>query len=103
MSTAKRTARFQPLRGNTVGELELAIERVGERLRRAARAVAEGDLDLADDFYQIAIMQLWELDPSRFEDDDENYLWRSMVNRMIDGRRAEAGDPRRPPLALRFP
>ena len=94
---------FQPLRGNTALELELAIERLGPRLRRAARAVANGDADLAADFYQLAITHLWELDPSRFDDDDAAYLWRALVNRMLNARRdGEEGDPTRPPLALRF-
>lgn len=94
---------FQPLRGDTTGELERAIAHFNRRLRRAAEKVAKGDLDLAEDLYQVAIAQLWEHDPSRFDDDDEAYLWTSMVNRMLMARRdKEEGDPTRPPLALRF-
>jgi len=95
---------FQPLRGNTTLELELAVERLRPRLRRAARAIAEGDSDLAKDFYQIAIAHLWELDPARFDDDDAAYLWRALVNRMLNARRdGGENDPTRAPLALRFP
>lgn len=94
---------FRPMRGSTRLELELAIERLGPRLRRAARAIAEGDAQLAADFYQIAVTHLWELDPSRFDEDDAAYLWRALVNRMLNARRdGEEGDPTRPPLALRF-
>jgi len=94
---------FQPLRGDTAGEFERAVAHFGERLRRAAEKVARGDLDLAEDLYQVAITQLWEHDPARFDDDDEAYLWTSMVNRMLMARRDhKEGDPTRPPLALRF-
>lgn len=94
---------FQPLRGNTALELELAIERLGPQLRRAARAIANGNADVAKDFYQLAITHLWELDPSRFDDDDAAYVWRALVNRMLNAcRDGEEGDPTRPPLALRF-
>lgn len=94
---------FEPLRADTNRELELTIARLEKRLRHAARMVAEGDADLADDLYQRAITYLWELDPSRFDAEDEGYLWQSLVNRMIDGRRADEGNPTRPPLALRYP
>ena len=104
MNAAKMNGPFQPLRGDTVGALELAVAHFGPRLRRASRVVARGDKDLAKDFYQIAITQLWELDPSRFDKDDEGYLWQAMMNRMLMARRDhEEGDPTRPPLALRFP
>ena len=94
---------FQPLRGNTILALQLAIERLGPRLRRAARTIANGDADLTEDFYQAAITELWELDPARFDDDDAGYLWQALVNRMLKSRRdKEEGDPTRPPLALRF-
>jgi len=103
MSAATIKPSFQPLRGNTILELQLAIERLGPRLRRAARTIANGDADLAEDFYQAAITELWEHDPSRFDDDDEAYLWTAMVNRMLMARRDhKEGDPTRPPLALRF-
>jgi hypothetical protein len=103
MTDTMMSSRFQPLRGNTELELELAIQRLGPRLRRAARAVARGDVQLAADFYQLAITHLWELDPARFDNDDEAYLWRALVNHMLNARRdREEGDPTRAPLALRF-
>jgi DNA-directed RNA polymerase specialized sigma24 family protein len=103
MNTVAANGVFQPLRGDTAGEFEGAIAHFGKRLRRAAEKVAKGNLDLAEDLYQVAITQLWELDPSRFDDDDEAYLWTAMVNRMLMARRDnEEGDPTRPPLALRF-
>jgi DNA-directed RNA polymerase specialized sigma24 family protein len=102
MRRATTRPNFQPLRGNTVGELEAAIAHFNGRLRRAARAIADDDADLAEDLYQAAITQLWELDPARFDEDDEPYLWRSMVNQMLKGRR-EIEDPTRAPLALRIP
>jgi len=103
MNTVAANGVFQPLRGDKAGEFERAIAHFGKRLRRAAEKVAHGDLDLAEDLYKVAITQLWEHDPSRFDDDDEAYLWTSMVNRMLMARRDnEEGDPTRPPLALRF-
>ncbi|MFL5615413.1 MAG: sigma factor [Gemmatimonadaceae bacterium] len=104
MTTVEPTSRiFQPLRGDTAGELERAITHFDGRLRRAAEKLARGNLDLAEDLYQVAITQLWEHDPSRFDADDEAYLWTAMVNRMLMARRdKEEGDPTRPPLALRF-
>ena len=103
MNPTTRITPFQPLRGDTAGELALAIARFDGRLRRAARAIAVADNDLAEDLYQLAITQLWELDPARFDRDDDGYLWESMVNRMLMARRAGQGHPTRPPLALRFP
>src|SRR5437762_11431518 len=101
MNPVRKKSAFQPLRGNTVGELEVAIERFDKRLRRAARVVSGGDIDQAEDFYQVAISELWELDPARFDCDDDGYLWQAMMKRMLMARRdAEKADPTRPPLAL---
>lgn len=103
MDGTMSNAPFQPLRGNTAGALKLAIERFEQRLRHAARLISRGDIDMAEDFYQIATAELWELDPARFESSEDGYLWQSMVNRMLMARRdREEGDPTRPPLALRF-
>ena len=102
MNRRKITGTFQPLRGNTDGALRLAIARFNERLRDEARSLAKGDRDLADDFYQAALAELWELDPSRFDSDDDGYLWQAMMHRMLKARRAREGDPTRPPFALRF-
>jgi hypothetical protein len=104
MNRAKPSASFQPLHGDTVGELDATIARFERRLRRAARLLAVGDVDMSEDFYQIAIAELWELDPARFDRGEDGYLWQAMVKRMLMARRDdETGDPTRPPLALRFP
>jgi hypothetical protein len=104
MNPVTRNPAFQPLRGNTSGALELAIARFESRLRRAAKVLARGDRHLAKDFYEVAITELWELDPARFDHDDEGYLWQAMINRMLMARRdVRRPDPTRPPLALRFP
>lgn len=103
MRITKTTAVFQPLRGDTVGELELAIERFDKRLRRAAGVVSGGEADVAEDLYQLAIAELWELDPARFDRSDDGYLWRAMMKRMLMVRRGAERDPTRAPLALRFP
>jgi len=103
MNLSTTNAPFQPLRGNTIGELQLTIASFETRLRRAAQVLAEGETALAEDLYQAAITQLWEHDPSRFDLEDDGYLWQSMINRMLMARRADGGNPTRPPLALRFP
>jgi len=102
MNSIGTNARFQPLRGNTAREFERAVERFKKRLRLAAQRVAEGNIDLAEDLYQVAITHLYELDPARFDADDEAYLWRSMVHRMLNARRGDDRDPTRAPMALRF-
>ena len=93
---------FQPLRGDTARAFERAVAHFGHRLRRAAVKIARGNLDVAEDLYAAAIARLWELDPSRFDEDDEAYLWTSMINQMLMARRELAADPTRAPLALRF-
>jgi DNA-directed RNA polymerase specialized sigma24 family protein len=104
MNQVKKGAAFQPLRGNTVGALERAIARFERRLWRAARLIAGGDTDVAEDLYQVAIAELWELDPARFDHDDDGYLWRAMIKRMLKAKRDDARrHPIRPPLALRLP
>ena len=104
MNPFKRGAAFQPLRGNTVGALERAIERFERRLWRAARLIAGGDNDAAEDLYQVATAELWELDPARFEPDDDAYLWQAMMKRMLKAHRDDRRrNPIRPPVALRLP
>lgn len=103
MTPARRKPAFRPLRGNTAGELERTMMRFNTRIRRVARMIANGDADLAEDLYEAAMTQLWELDPARFDADDDGYLWQSMIRRMLNARRnGERPDPTRPPLALRF-
>ena|SRR5690242_6177277 len=102
MIEIKSAAPFRPLRGDTNGALQNAIGQLKSRLRRAARKIAVRDLDWAEDLYQLAITHLWELDPARFDSDDEGFLWTALINRMLMARRADDGNPTRPPLALRF-
>jgi DNA-directed RNA polymerase specialized sigma24 family protein len=102
MMPDESTRVFEPLRGDTARAFERAVTHFGHRLRRAARKIAHGDLDVAEDLYAAAIARLWEHDPSRFDEDDEAYLWTSMINQMLMARRDNAGDPTRAPLALRF-
>ena len=103
MSPQTASKPFQPLYGNTDRELEAAIAHFDKRLRRAARLIAVGKRNLAEELYQRAITYLWELDPARFDVRDEGYIWRAMVSRMLNARRQRAGDPTRPPLAIRLP
>ena len=104
MNAIKRGAAFLPLRGNTVGALERAIERFERRLWRAARLIAGADKDVAEDLYQVAIAELWELDPARFDADDDAYLWQAMMKRMLKTHRDDMRrNPIRPPAALRLP
>jgi DNA-directed RNA polymerase specialized sigma24 family protein len=104
MKPGERGAAYKPLRGNTVVALERAVERFERRLRRAARLIAGGDADAANDLYQLAITELWELDPARFDPDDDGYLWQAMMKRMLKAYRDDArSNPIRPPVALRFP
>jgi DNA-directed RNA polymerase specialized sigma24 family protein len=104
MNPARTKSAFRPLRGNTVGELERSIVRFERRLRRAARLIAGGDTDYAKDLYQVAITELWELDPARFDPDEDGYLWQAMMKRMLKAYRDDArSNPIRPPVALRFP
>jgi DNA-directed RNA polymerase specialized sigma24 family protein len=104
MNPVKRGAAFQPLRGNTVVALERAVARFERRLRCAARLIAGGDAAYAKDLYQVAITELWELDPARFDPDEDGYLWQAMMNRMLKAQRDDARrNPIRPPVALRLP
>jgi DNA-directed RNA polymerase specialized sigma24 family protein len=82
MNAAQSNALFHPLRGSTLGALKLSIVRYEDRLQHSAQAIAGGELDVADDLYQAAVIQLWELDPSRYDEDDEAYIWICMVNEM---------------------
>lgn len=104
MSAMRTNRTFRPLRGDTIGELERATKRFDKRLRRAARIIAGDDRDYAADLYQAAMTELWELDPARFDPDEDGYLWQSMINRMLMVQRvARRVDPTRPPWAVRIP
>ena len=103
MNPARIKPAFQPLRGNTARALELAIARFERRLRYVARLIAEGDKEHAKDLYEVAITELWELDPARFDTDDDGYLWQAMTRRMFTAHRDHLrNNPIRPPVALRL-
>jgi DNA-directed RNA polymerase specialized sigma24 family protein len=104
MNPVTTGAAFKPLRGNTEVALERAVARFERRLWRAARLIAGGDSDVAEDLYQVAITELWELDPARFDREDDGYLWQAMMKRMLKAQRDDARrNPIRPPVALRIP
>ena len=71
------------------GAFHAALVRLRDYIAWRAKQLACGDADLADDLAQEATVHLWELDPSRFAEEDQLYLRRSLVNRMIDLARAE--------------
>jgi DNA-directed RNA polymerase specialized sigma24 family protein len=66
-----------------------AHDRLWRLMRRIAVSMAADDEDLADDLVQEAFVKLWELDPSRFDEADENYLKQALVSRMKDALRYE--------------
>ena len=51
-------------------------------LRRAARTLSRGDRQLADDMVQEALIELWELDVTRFDAADEKVLRKVLYDRM---------------------
>jgi hypothetical protein len=83
MNRADTNLLFDPLRARAGAELDLAVARFERRLRRVARAVAEEDVDLAEDLYEVSTSGLWDLNPERFDQDDHGYLWRAMRNSML--------------------
>ena len=58
-------------------------------LRRVARIISRGDRQLAEDLLQEALIAMWELDPSRFDAEDERAFTRMLVDRMKQVRRRE--------------
>ena len=58
-------------------------------LRRVARIISRGDRQLAEDLLQEALIAMWELDPSRFDAEDEHAFLRMLVDRMKQVRRRE--------------
>ena len=69
-------------RDRSARELEFAVARFEAPLRRAARRVAEGDMELAENLYQVATTGLWELDAPHYVPGDEYYLWRQLIGSM---------------------
>lgn len=60
----------------------VAAERHMLFLRRAARVFAAGDPDLAEDMVQEALIELWDLDFSRFDAADQRELRKVLITRM---------------------
>jgi ABC-type transporter Mla MlaB component len=61
-----------------------ALVRLLPYLRQQASRIAGGDPWLEGDLTQEALIELWEMDASRFDEDDQVYLKRALVHRMID-------------------
>lgn len=72
-----------------------ALIRLRDYIARRAEELAFGDADLADDLAQEGTVCLWELDPSRYGEEDQLYLRRSIMNRMTDLARAERAETER--------
>lgn len=67
-------------------------------IRKVAFAIARGDRELGGDLEQEALILLWELDPTRFDESDEGYVKAALRRRMQrayrDERRKEGGSRR---------
>lgn len=71
-----------------------AQERLALIINRHALDLADQDGDLADDLRQEAWVHLWELDPSRFDENDWSYLKKALVSRMINALHRERREAR---------
>jgi len=68
----------------TVGPAyQRAMEKRRAVIRRVALGIAKLDPELAADLEQEAMIELWRLDVSRYDDDDAKYLTRALVNQML--------------------
>ena len=70
-----------------------AVHRLRPFVRSRANRLAGGNRDLARDLEQEAWIKLWELDPLRFDDEDEPYVRKVLANHMCDRMRRERGRP----------
>jgi hypothetical protein len=59
-----------------------ALKRLLPYLRQRASRIAGGDPQLEGDLTQEALIELWEIDASRFDEDDQPYLKQALVRRM---------------------
>lgn len=59
------------------------------RLRRFARLMAKGDRQFAEDMVQEALIEMWVLDVTRYEELDRKALRNALFKRMSRVRRAE--------------
>src|SRR6266567_8265389 len=73
--------------------IDLAIAEVlaivGPRVHEAADRLARGDPYLTSELEQLALFELWNLDPMRYPDEHLRYLLKRLVSRMQNGARAE--------------
>ena len=53
-------------------------------IRRIAQRIAGDDVHFEGDLAQEALIELWEIDASRFDEDDQMYLKQVLARRMID-------------------
>jgi DNA-directed RNA polymerase specialized sigma24 family protein len=73
-----------------------AITRLKTMIEQVARTLAGTDQLLREDLAQEAFIAVWEIDPSRFADADENYFWRAVaVHMRLAARRDRQGQKRR--------
>ena len=68
-----------------------AVRRLRPFVLSRANRLAGGDRDVARDLAQQAWIKLWELDPLRFDDEDEAYVRSALANHMRDWVRREQG------------
>ena len=64
--------------------LRATYERLWPMMRSIAMRLADKDADFAEDLLQEAFIHLWQLDPSRFDEEDQAYLKKALWARMLD-------------------
>jgi len=82
--------------------LEQVIRRLHRGLRKVALQLSRRDRDVAADLVQEAFIWIWQLDPSRFADDEISYLRKAAVNHMVSLHRRDAALRRKAPFAARL-
>ena len=81
--------RFQLVAFTQGWAFEKAWSEMRAYVRKSAEHLAQGEADFADDLEQEARIALWDLDPSRFDEDDAEYVKTALRNRMKDAARKE--------------
>jgi len=89
LATRVRTSQYR-VHGETHAFVA-AKTRLHGFIEHFALKFALNDPDVAEDLMQLAYVRLWELDPSRFGEEDQLYLRAALLKRMLDGARAEYG------------
>lgn len=67
---------------DTAAELPRALAQHRKHIHFSARRLARRDSMLQEDLIQEAAIRLWEMDPSRFDADDAEYVERELQRRM---------------------